>query len=96
LKPSGSITGGTRKRGRPPRRCRDKDEDDLNIMGIKKIQVMIRGHGEQVNRETGEQGGNRGTLYWKPMSKKESSASLVVLVTLVMLVVAVVVVSVVV
>jgi hypothetical protein len=46
LKPSGSITGGTRKRGRPPRRCRDKDEDDLNMMGIKDIQVMIRGHGE--------------------------------------------------
>jgi hypothetical protein len=36
LKPSGSTTDGKSKRGIPPKRCRDKDEEDLNIMGIKR------------------------------------------------------------
>jgi hypothetical protein len=32
LKPSGSTMDGKRERGTPPKRCRDKDEEDLNIM----------------------------------------------------------------
>jgi uncharacterized membrane protein YgcG len=35
-----------RKRGTPPKRCRDKYEEDLNIMGIKNSQVMNRDRGE--------------------------------------------------
>ena len=46
LKPCGSTTDETRKIGRPPERCRDKDEIHWNIMGIKSSQVMIRNHGE--------------------------------------------------
>ena len=42
MKPSGSTTDGKSKRGIPPKRCRDKDEEDLNIMGIKNRQVKIR------------------------------------------------------
>jgi hypothetical protein len=34
------------KRGTPPKRCRDKDEVDFNIMGIKSSQLMIRVRGE--------------------------------------------------
>jgi hypothetical protein len=37
---------GKRKRGTPPKRSRDKDEEDLNIMGIKNSQVINRDRGE--------------------------------------------------
>jgi hypothetical protein len=33
---------GTRKTGRPSKRCRDKVEGDLKIMGIKNRQAMAR------------------------------------------------------
>jgi hypothetical protein len=33
---------GTRKRGRPHKRWKDKDEEDLNIMGIKNGRAAAR------------------------------------------------------
>jgi predicted RNA-binding protein YlxR (DUF448 family) len=35
--------GGTRKRGRPHKIWRDKDEEDLNIFGVKNREAITRG-----------------------------------------------------
>jgi hypothetical protein len=36
------IIEGTRKRGRPSKRWWNEEEEDFNIMGIKKMQTIVR------------------------------------------------------